>query len=247
MSKDIFEVREESLEHNEKFFGLFRVATKNHTERKLSNRQAQLLAMGECMGTALFVLIDAPLSEGGPLFLFLAFAIWCTVVYGTNCTLSEMTVYLPIDSSWIRYISRYIDELIGVANSWNYFLGEAALVCFEVTAFGIVLQYWTQNCPVWLPILLVLLSYVEIQVLGVNVYGEIEFWLAIWKVILAVMMIFYTFFTMIGANPLHWVYGFTYWKNPGPVVDYLGEGGSRKSYFQGFLGCLINASFTIAR
>ena len=62
-------------------------------------------------------------------------------------------------------------------------------------------------------------------------FGEIEFWLAIWKVILAVMMIFYTFFTMDGANPLHWVYGFTYWKNPGPVVDYLGKGGSRKSYF----------------
>ncbi len=231
---------------NHKIFGIFTIPTKHHTERRLSNRQAQLLAMGGCIGTALFITMGSYLAASGPLPLLLAYIVWCSVVYGTNCVLSEMTIYLPVDSSWIVYITRYIDEAIGVANGWNYFLGEVTLVCYEVTAFGVILEYWTDKIPTAVPIVVVLSSYIIIELFGVNIYGEIEFWLAIWKVLLITMLICYTFFTMVGANPKRWAYGFHYWKDPGVAADYLGDGGSHLSYFEGFLACLINASFTIA-
>ncbi|KAA8908301.1 hypothetical protein TRICI_004787 [Trichomonascus ciferrii] len=231
---------------NKKIFGVFEVPTQQHTERKLSSRQAQLIALGGCIGTALFVTIGTPLSSGGPLPLFGSYLLWCTVVYGTNCGLSEMTVYLPIDSTWIRYVTRYVDEAIGVANGWNFFLGECTLVCFEVTAMSAVLQFWTDKIPTWVPIVVMLVSYALLEALSVDIYGEVEFWLAIGKVLLVIMLIFYAFFTMVGANPLHWVYGFHYWNDPGMAVDYRQDGGSSLSYFEGFVVCVTNACYVIA-
>ncbi|ODV61620.1 uncharacterized protein ASCRUDRAFT_7827 [Ascoidea rubescens DSM 1968] len=228
------------------FLGIFSIEnTTTQTQRRLSNRQCQLLAMGSCIGTALLISIGSALSYGGPANLFIAYTFWCTVVYGTNCTLSEMTVYYPCDGSWIVYITRWVGESIGVANAWQYIFGLVALVAFEITAFGLIINYWTTDYPTWVPITCVLISYILVEVLGVNIYGEVEFWLASCKVFLAFMMIFYTFFTMVGANPQCWVYGFHYWKNPGSFVDYLGTG-TKLSYFEGFVNVLIMASFTIA-
>ena len=40
---------------------------------------------------------------------------------------------------------------------------------------------------------------------------ESEFWLAIGKVILMILLIAFTFITMVGGNPLHDAYGFRSW------------------------------------
>lgn len=50
--------------------------------------------------------------------------------------------------------------------------------------------------------------------LAVRYFGTAEFYLAMFKVFLMLGLICYTFVTMVGGNPDHWAYGFTYWKNP---------------------------------
>lgn len=72
-------------------------------------------------------------------------------------------------------------------------------------------------------------------------------------------LIAYTFVTMVGGNPEHWAYGFTYWKNPvrqtglfpvillillfkGAFVEYLAPGNTGR--FLGFVSCIIQGSFT---
>lgn len=47
-----------------------------------------------------------------------------------------------------------------------------------------------------------------INVLAVKWYGETEFWAAIGKVLLIIGLIFYTFITMLGGNPLGDRFGF---------------------------------------
>lgn len=42
-------------------------------------------------------------------------------------------------------------------------------------------------------------------------FTESEFWFASGKVILAVGLIFFTFVTMVGGNPIHDAYGFRFW------------------------------------
>jgi amino acid permease len=50
---------------------------------------------------------------------------------------------------------------------------------------------------------------------------ESEFWLALGKVILAVGVIAFTFVTMVGGNPLHYVYGFRNWDREESFLVYF--------------------------
>lgn len=57
---------------------------------------------------------------------------------------------------------------------------------------------------------------------SVRWYGEAEFWLSITKIILMFGLTLYTFVTMVGGNPLHDVYGFRFWKDPGVFGTNVG-------------------------
>lgn len=64
-------------------------------QRRLDNRQIQLIAIGGSIGTALFVSIGGGLAAGGPGSLFLAFSIYaCFLALINNC-IAEMTVLYP--------------------------------------------------------------------------------------------------------------------------------------------------------
>ncbi|KAG9225415.1 hypothetical protein CCMSSC00406_0002918 [Pleurotus cornucopiae] len=117
----------------------------------------------------------------------------------------------------------------------------------EVAHGGFMLHFWTDKIPVEATIAFVLVLYVAINFFAVKWYGESEFWLSLGKVILAASLIFFTFITMVGGNPLHDVYGFCNWdssKVPGaPFAEYIETGSLGR--FLGFLTCLIQAAFTM--
>lgn len=73
--------------------------------------------------------------------------------------MAEMVTYLPISSPFIRFASRWVDEAFGVAAGYNFFVFEAALVPFEVTACNIVINYWSDAIPVGGVIAVVLVLY----------------------------------------------------------------------------------------
>jgi len=82
-----------------------------------------------------------------------------------------------------------------------------------------------------------------LNVLAVRAYGEAEFWLSGGKVFLIIMLFSFTFITMVGGNPQHDAYGFRYWRTPGAFAEELTTGSLGK--FEGFLGALWSASFTV--
>ena len=88
--------------------------------------------------------------------------------------------------------------------------------------------------------------YSFLNVIAVRAYGEAEFWLSGGKVILITILFCFTFITMVGGNPKHDAYGFRYWRDPGSFAEYKGTGHTGKlAQFEGFLGALWSASFTI--
>jgi amino acid transporter len=164
--------------------------------------------------------------------------------------MAEMVTYLPISSPFIRFAGRYVDEAFGFAAGRNFFVFEAALVPFEITACNLIIHFWTSEINAGIVIAVIVASYALTNVLTVKWYGETEFWAAVGKVLLIVGLIIFTFIAMLGGNPLHDRFGFRYWKSPGAFtspkafsgLDYDGS----KGIFLGFLACLIQASFTIA-
>ncbi|CAL5874013.1 uncharacterized protein PFLUO_LOCUS8299 [Penicillium psychrofluorescens] len=200
--------------------------TYDHTHRRLKPRHLQLIGIGGTIGTVLYVQIGSGLRASGP------------------GSLAEMVTYLPISSPFIRFAGRYVDEALGVAAGYNFFIYEATLVPFEIVAVSIILKYWTSAIPVAAMNVIVLVLYSILNAFAVKWYGEAEFWLALGKVLLSTGLIFYTFIVMLGGNPLGDRFGFRYWNEPGAFAEYYTHDNLGK--FLGFLSALITASFTIA-
>lgn len=155
-----------------------------------------------------------------------------------------MVTYLPVSSPFIRFAGRYVDPAFGFAAGWNFFIFEAAMVPFEITACNVIIHFWSDAVPVGAIIAIMLVLYGLINVLAVEWYGESEFWAALGKFLLIVGLIIFTFVVMLGGNPLHDRFGFRYWREPGAFTELYYDGTLGR--WLGFLQCLIQASFTIA-
>lgn len=93
----------------------------DHLQRRLGNRQIQLIAIGGSIGTALFVSIGSGLERGGPGSLFLAYTIYSLFLGMINNCIAEMTIYQPVSGGFIRLAGKWVDEAWGFMAGWNFF------------------------------------------------------------------------------------------------------------------------------
>jgi amino acid transporter len=118
------------------------------------------------------------------------------------------------------------------------------LLNFEVTAFTAVIGFWTDDVhPVVFPIAM-LAAYALLNLWSAKFFGETEFWISLMKVILIIGLLIMTFFLMVGVNPQRDAFGFRYWRNPGPMAEYISTGNLGR--FQGFFACVLSAGFAVA-
>lgn len=128
-------------------------------QRRLNNRQIQLIALGGSIGTALFVSIGGALNAGGPGSLFIAYALYSLVIACVNNCIAEMTVQFPVSGGFIRMAGHWVDDAFGFMAGWNFFLYEALLIPFEITALNIVLKFWRDDIPVAAVCMVVIVLY----------------------------------------------------------------------------------------
>lgn len=120
---------------------------KDDLQRRLGNREIQLLAIGGSIGTALFVSIGSGLHKAGPAGLFLAYTIYSCMLGLINNCISEMTILMPVSGGFIRLAGHWVDDAFGFMAGWNFFLYEALLIPFEITALCTVLDFWRDDIP----------------------------------------------------------------------------------------------------
>lgn len=216
-------------------------------QRRLDNRQIQLIAIGGSIGTALFVSIGGALARGGAGSLFVAYTLYTMVLALVNNSCAEMSTYMPVSGGFIRIAGHWVDDALGFMAGWNFFLYEAILIPFEITALCLVLSFWngdvTDAGPTAGVCAGVIICYALLNVLAVRYYGEAEFWLSGGKIILILILFCFTFITMCGGNPKKDAYGFSHFTQPEAFLPYRSEGS--KGRFEGFLAALWSASFTV--
>jgi amino acid transporter len=117
-------------------------------QRQLNNRQIQLIAIGGSIGTAIFVSIGSPLATAGPGNLLLGYTTYCIILALASNGIAEMTTYMPVSGGFITLAGKWVDEALGFMAGWNFFLYEALIVPFEITALHLVLSYWSEHIPV---------------------------------------------------------------------------------------------------
>jgi amino acid transporter len=104
------------------------------------------------------------------------------------CGLGEMAAWLPHASGFSGYASRFCDPALGFALGWCYWGKYIFTTPNQLTASALILTYWiptTQvNSGVWIAIFLVVI--IAVNYFGIRFFGELEFWLSAFKVIVIV-------------------------------------------------------------
>jgi amino acid transporter len=211
-------------------------------KRGLKSRHVQLIALGGCIGTGLFVGSGAILANSGPASLLLAYLIMSYIIWSIMNCLGEMTTYLPLHGvSPTLFVHKYADVSLSFATGWNYWYAYAFLVPSEVTAASIIIEYWTDVVPKAGWIAIVLVTIVLLNVFFVSAFGEAEFWLASIKVISILGLIVVGIVIFFGGTPTHDRVGFRYWKD-GAFREYIVTGDSGR--FCGFWNALVRSGFS---
>jgi len=168
-------------------------------KRGLKNRHIQLIALGGAIGTGLFLGIAATIRMAGPSVL-LGYAIAGAVAFLIMRQLGEMIVDEPVAGSFSHFADKYVGHWAGFVSGWNYWVMYILVSLAELTALGIYMQYWFPGLPVWQSVLGFFVLVNAISLLNVKVFGELEFWFAIIKVVAVVGMIVFGLYLLIGGG-----------------------------------------------
>ncbi|OAL06471.1 histidine permease [Phaeosphaeriaceae sp. SRC1lsM3a] len=212
------------------------------TKRGLKSRHAQMIALGGTIGTGLFVGSGQTLARGGPAFILVSYIAMSFLIFCTVAGIIEVAAYLPTPGSSMNLFGyRYVSRSLGFGLGWLYFYSLGILVPAEITAAGLVVQYWNPpvNIAVWITIMIVVI--VGLNCFPVRFYGETEFWFAGTKVVMIIGLLFVSFILFWGGGPSHDRLGFRYWKDPGAGNEYLRTGNTGR--FLGLLSTLILSVF----
>lgn len=179
-------------------------------KRHLTPRLMNMIAIGGSIGTGLFLASGNAIYMAGPGGTLLAYLITGIMVYFLMTSLGEMAAFMPSSGSFYIYASRFVDPALGYALGWNYWYNWAITVASEISAAGLVMQFWLPHSPALLWSTLFLGLFVGINALSAKGFGEAEYWLSFIKVTTVVVFIL-TGTAMIFGFAHHQAVGFKNW------------------------------------
>ncbi|WP_299998386.1 phenylalanine transporter [uncultured Cedecea sp.] len=157
-------------------------------KRGLQNRHIQLIALGGAIGTGLFLGIGPAIQMAGPAVI-LGYGIAGIIAFLIMRQLGEMVVEEPVSGSFAHFAYKYWGPFAGFLSGWNYWVMFVLVGMAELTAGGIYMQYWFPDIPTWCWVALFFIIINAANLVNVRLYGEMEFWFAIIKVLAIIGMI----------------------------------------------------------
>ena len=159
-------------------------------KRGLKNRHIQLIALGGAVGTGLFLGSASVIQSAGP-GIILGYAIAGFIAFLIMRQLGEMVVEEPVAGSFSHFAYKYWGGFAGFASGWNYWVLYVLVAMAELTAVGKYIQFWWPEIPTWVSAAAFFVLINAINLTNVKVFGEMEFWFAIIKVVAVVAMILF--------------------------------------------------------
>lgn len=152
--------------------------------KDLHPRQVQMIAIGGAIGTGLFLGAGRRLHEAGPA-LFLVYGICGIFVFFILRALGELVVHRPTSGSFVSYAREFFGEKTAFVAGWLYFLNWSMTGIVDTTAIATYFHYWGvfHVVPQWVLALIALVSVVSMNLISVKLFGELEFWAALIKVV----------------------------------------------------------------
>ncbi|KAI1934701.1 hypothetical protein LOZ12_006124 [Ophidiomyces ophidiicola] len=205
--------------------------------RKLKSRHLQMIAIGGIIGPGLLVGSGNALHLAGPAGILISFSFVGIIVFFVMQALGELATLIPVTGSFTDYSARFVDDSLAFGLGWAYWYLWVTVLANEYNALSLVMGYWTQAVPPWAWILMYWFLFLLLSQLGILVFGEVEFWLALyetppfhlWEIQLMLprikiisLTIFFILAIAISSGGIGGrTIGFKYWEDPGAFADSI--------------------------
>ncbi|WP_311047432.1 amino acid permease [Staphylococcus epidermidis] len=157
-------------------------------QRELNNRHIQLIAIGGAIGTGLFLGSGQTISLTGPSLLF-TYMLIGIVLFAFMRALGELLLSNSKFNSFVDIANEYLDPFGGFVIGWTYWVCWIVSSMSDLTAMGQYFAYWYPQVPHWLTVLFIVLLLISFNLLGARLFGELEFWFSIIKVVTIITMV----------------------------------------------------------
>ena len=151
-------------------------------ERGLKNRHVQLIAIGGAIGTGLFLGAGKSIHLTGPSILF-AYLITGIICFLIMRALGELLLSNLKYHSFVDFVQDYLGNMAAFITGWTYWFCWISIAMADLTAVGLYTQFWFPSVPQWMPGLIALVVLLMMNLATVKLFGEMEFWFALIKVI----------------------------------------------------------------
>jgi L-asparagine transporter-like permease len=164
------------------------LAAQEGLQRRLSQRQLTMMAIGGAIGVGLFLGSGVTIRLAGPAVIF-SYLLGAGIALIMSYVLAEMAVVHPVAGAFGVYAEKYLNPWAGFSVRATYGAAQIIAIGAEVTAAGIYISFWFPNIPQWIWVVLVSAALVALNAMQVNRLGEFEYWFAMIKVAAIIVFI----------------------------------------------------------
>ena len=163
------------------------------------------IAIGGAIGTGLFMGAGGRLASAGPALMF-SYAVCGFFAFLILRALGELVLHRPTSGSFISYAREFYGEKAAFVTGWLYWLNWAMTAIVDITAIALYMHFfatyvsWIGGVPQWVWALGALVVVLGLNLVSVNLFGEMEFWFALIKVVaLVAFLLVGTYFVVFGT------------------------------------------------
>lgn len=156
--------------------------------RNLHNRHIQLIAIGGAIGTGLFMGSGKTISLAGPSIIFVYMIIGFMLFFVMRA-MGELLLSNLEYKSFGDFAADLLGPWAGYFTGWTYWFCWVVTGIADVVAISSYFQLWFPHFSVGMSALLCIAVFLTLNIATVKLFGEMEFWFAIIKIVAIVALI----------------------------------------------------------
>lgn len=156
--------------------------------RGLKSRHVTMIAIGGAIGTGLFLGSGSAIRSAGP-SIILSYLVVGIITFFMMRALGELILADTKKHSFLDSVKEYLGDRVEFVAGWIYWACWLTLAMADLTATGIYLKYWFPGLPQWVGPLVIVVVLMLINMVDVGLFGELETWFSMIKVIAIIALI----------------------------------------------------------
>jgi amino acid transporter, AAT family len=157
-------------------------STDEGLQRRLVPRQIAMMALGSAIGVGLLLGSSVTIRLAGP-GVIVTYVIGAVIALIMGYALAEMAVTHPVAGSFGVFADIYLSRWAGFAVRATYAFVQILAIGAEVTAVAIYFAFWFPAVPAWIWVVAIAVLLMAVNTAQVGVFGELEYWFALVKVV----------------------------------------------------------------